>query len=95
MIKPSIATTVIALSAIHSFAQVTVPDPYPGSAPVNYIRTWEAVKPTTNPNDLTMATGVQEARMSTQYYDGLGRLIQVVNKQGSLGYWAVAKDSCC
>ncbi len=73
-------------------AQVTIPNPYSGSAPVNYVRSWEAVKPVTNANDLTAVVPVQTAKMTTQYYDGLGRLIQTVNKQGSMETGAAAKD---
>lgn len=73
-------------------AQVTPPDPYSGSVKINYIRTWDAVKPETNPNNLTVATSVQAARMTTQYFDGLGRKIQQVVKQGSLETGGTAKD---
>lgn len=75
-----------------SFAQVDIPAAYSGSASINYIRVWDAVKPTTDPNDLAVASGLQQARMTTQYYDGLGRLLQVVNKQGSLETGGTAKD---
>ncbi len=61
-----------------------LPPAYNGAAPVNYVRTWDVVKPTTNVNDLTTATDVTTARMTTQYIDGLGRPIQTVIKKGSL-----------
>ncbi|MBS1659518.1 MAG: hypothetical protein JST68_00565 [Bacteroidetes bacterium] len=51
--------------------------------PVNFVRTWDALSPQTDPNTLTSAT-VQDVRQSTQYVDGLGRPIQMVVKQGSL-----------
>lgn len=73
-------------------AQVDPPAPYSGAVKVNYIRTWDAVKPETNPNNLTVSTSLQAARMTTQYFDGLGRLIQVVNKQGSLPTGDTARD---
>ncbi len=65
-------------------AQVTPPDPYASTVKVNYIRVWDAVKPISNANDLTTATTLQTARMTTVYYDGLGRKLQTVAKQGSL-----------
>ncbi len=61
-----------------------LPTTYSGTAPINYVRTWDVVKPTTNANDLTIATDVTTARMTTQYIDGLGRPIQTVVKKGSL-----------
>jgi RHS repeat-associated protein len=51
---------------------------------INYVRTWEAVKPETNPNNITTAALPQEFRMATAYIDGLGRNIQTVLKQGSM-----------
>ncbi len=73
-------------------AQVAPPGAYAAGSSINYIRQWETIKPTTNPNDLTVASGLKEAKMITHYYDGLGRLIQVVNKQGSLETGGTAKD---
>ncbi|MFD2919038.1 DUF6443 domain-containing protein [Terrimonas rubra] len=62
----------------------SLPANYSNTAPINYVRTWDAVKPTTNAADLTTATPVTAAKMTTQYLDGLGRPIQTVVKQGSL-----------
>ncbi|MBP7558042.1 MAG: hypothetical protein KA821_17330 [Chitinophagaceae bacterium] len=62
----------------------TLPSAYTGSTPVSYVRTWEAVKPLTNPNDLNTGVALQTGRMTTQYVDGLGRPLQTVAKQGSL-----------
>lgn len=82
----------LSFSCFRPFAQVAPPNTYSVNAKINYIRTWEAVKPTTNPNDFNVATDLQTAKMTTQYFDGLGRLIQVVNKQGSLETGGTAKD---
>jgi RHS repeat-associated protein len=60
----------------------TPPPAYTSSA-VSYIRTWDALSPQTDPNTMTGGT-VQDVRQSTQYFDGLGRLVQTVVKQGSL-----------
>jgi len=69
-----------------------LPSAYSGNALINYVRTWDLVKPVTNPGDLTVNTGVQVARMTTQYLDGLGRPVQVVVKQGSLVTGGTATD---
>ncbi len=50
----------------------------------NYVRSWTAVKPTTDAGQFTVTTPVTTAQMQTVYYDGLGRPIQTVLKQGSL-----------
>lgn len=59
---------------------VTTPGPY--SAPtINYIRTWEPSMPTSDPAVVSDPTRtVKEVKQSTQYFDRLGRLLQVVNK---------------
>jgi RHS repeat-associated protein len=74
-------------------AQRPVPANYPppGMA-VNYIRTWDALKPVNDANALTIASPVNGARMTTLYYDGLGRPVQTVVKQGSLATDGVATD---
>ncbi|MET0395003.1 MAG: DUF6443 domain-containing protein, partial [Chitinophagaceae bacterium] len=64
-------------------AQRVAPLPYTGPG-VNYVRVWEPVRPVTDPDNLTVATPVQDARMATQYVDGLGRVVQTVAKGGSL-----------
>jgi RHS repeat-associated protein len=49
----------------------------------NFVREWTATSPQTNPNSL-LTGSLREAKMSTQYFDGLGRPDQKVIKQGSL-----------
>ncbi len=51
--------------------------------PVNHIRVWDALAPETNAATLA-GRPVTDARQTTQYFDGLGRLIQTVVKQGSM-----------
>jgi len=51
--------------------------------PVNFVRTWDATAPENNPNTL-MARSLKDVKMATQYFDGLGRPLQTVIKQGSL-----------
>jgi hypothetical protein len=80
------------LCANKVMAQVSPPAAYGGNSKVNYVRTWDAVKPTTDPNNLTVTSTLQEARMTSTYFDGLGRKIQEVVKQGSLETSGTSKD---
>jgi|GEM_PF-3027332 len=59
------------------------PAPYLGSMNVSYIRTWDALAPETDPNAI-MTRPLKDVHQTTQYFDGLGRLLQTVMKQGSL-----------
>jgi RHS repeat-associated protein len=70
-------------STLHAQGPRTVPAAYPGSAPINYVRTWEPVAPETSSANLHTVTPIDKARMTTQYLDGLGRPVQTVAKQGS------------
>ncbi|PVD50196.1 hypothetical protein DC498_20945, partial [Terrimonas sp.] len=64
-------------------AQHSLPPAYPGSTTVNYIRVWDAKAP--EQNDITLTTrGLRDVQQTTQYFDGLGRPLQTVVKQGSL-----------
>lgn len=93
MNKQALSTLLLfTLSTFETFAQVAPPAAYSSNSPINYIRVWNAVKPTTNANDFTVASGVQQTRMTTQYFDGLGRLLQAVNKEGSMETGGTAKD---
>ena len=49
----------------------------------NYIRSWSAVEADTTDADITTGVAVQNFRMTTQYFDGLGKPVQTVVKQGS------------
>jgi RHS repeat-associated protein len=62
-----------------SFIPNNTPVAYPASGPLNYVRTWDAIMPTTSPTSLSGANPSQ-ARQTTQYYDGLGRTVQTVTK---------------
>jgi RHS repeat-associated protein len=77
-------TTVLA-STVSGYAQGPVAPPvaYPPGTLVNYIRTWDAVAPETDGNTL-MTRPVQDVKQATQYFDGLGRPLQTVIKEGSL-----------
>lgn len=98
--KPLLLTGVFSVLTLTCFAQPRqLPSAYPVNKPLNYIRTWDVMKPVINPDSLTQATLVKDARITTQYVDGLGRPLQTVIKQGSLatnpadpGTSAAAKD---
>jgi hypothetical protein len=80
---------VVILSSLASiqplFAQTarTFPGSYSSSVPKSYIRTWAATAPQQVPNTL-VTRPLREVKQSTQYFDGLGRPLQTVSKQGSL-----------
>ncbi|HEX7903418.1 MAG TPA: DUF6443 domain-containing protein [Chitinophagaceae bacterium] len=60
-----------------------LPSPYAETAIKNFIRTWDATAPETDPNNL-MTRSLKDVKQATQYFDGLGRSLQTVIKQGSL-----------
>ncbi|OQP38770.1 hypothetical protein A4H97_18810 [Niastella yeongjuensis] len=70
-------------SAIGSAQDATpyMPDSYI-PAPNNYIRTWDAKMPMTDPSAMTVRP-LRDVLQTTQYVDGLGRPLQTVIKQGS------------
>ena len=59
-----------------------LPSNYPSDIKINYVRTWEATAPESNPNILT-SRPLKDVKQGTQYFDGLGRPLQTVIKQGS------------
>ena len=77
--------TVVALIPLISFSQTprALPSPYASTSLVNYVRTWDAAAPETNPNTL-ITRPLKDVKQVTQYLDGLGRPLQTVIKQGSL-----------
>lgn len=76
-----------------SNAQVTMPVKYDSTQRINYIRVWEPVKPYSADADvISTSRTLQEVRQTTQYFDGLGRVIQTVVKKGSLITGDTARD---
>jgi hypothetical protein len=67
------------------------PTAYPTGTPVNYVRTWDAMAPEQDANNL-MTRPLKDVKQATQYIDGLGRPIQTVMKQGSLPTGGTATD---
>ncbi|HTN08696.1 DUF6443 domain-containing protein, partial [Agriterribacter sp.] len=65
-------------------AQSPLPDPYNSSTiKVNYIRTWDARAPEQDANNL-ITRPLRDVQQATQYFDGLGRPLQTVVKEGSM-----------
>jgi RHS repeat-associated protein len=67
------------------------PAAYPAATPVNYVRTWDAMAPEQDANNL-QTRPLKDVKQATQYFDGLGRPIQTVVKQGSLATGGTAAD---
>ncbi|MFT3822668.1 MAG: DUF6443 domain-containing protein [Chitinophagaceae bacterium] len=76
--KPTTATQ----PAAPQITTIYTPQGYNGSIKVNYVRTWEAKGPYTDPGQL-VAAGYQHVQQTTQYIDGLGRPLQTVARQAS------------
>src|SRR5258706_1005360 len=86
--------TFVLMALINSInAQVIMPAAYSSGIKINYIRTWDPVKPYSDDADVISSDRtVQEVRQSTQYFDGLGNLLQTVIKKGSLVTGSSAVD---
>ena len=65
-----------------TYGQRTPPAPYAPGVKVNYIRTWQATAPEQNPSTL-IGRDLKDVRQTTNYLDGLGRLLQTVIKKGA------------
>lgn len=59
----------------------TVPGAYPSTMKVNYVRTWEPSMGITDPAAVMSNGNVKDVRQTTQYFEGLGRLLQTVSRQ--------------
>lgn len=53
------------------------------TTPINFVRSWEALSPQTDPAAMA-GKPLNEVQQTTQYLDGLGRPLQTVVRQGSL-----------
>jgi RHS repeat-associated protein len=67
---------------VTSFGQV-MPKEYPGIFSINYVRSWTPRIPESDPT-LLKTRARREVKQSTSYFDGLGRQVQTVIRQGSL-----------
>lgn len=91
IIKKILALFILAICACKLYSQVAAPDPYNGNAAINYIRIWEVSASEKNPNSVATRP-LKDVKQTTQYYDGLGRPLQNVIKQGSLETGGTAND---
>jgi RHS repeat-associated protein len=83
-VKLVIAGIICMIASQNINAQIPYqPVAYPNGTLVNYIRTWDAMAPEQDPNTL-MTRPLKDVKQATQYFDGLGRPIQTVVKEGSL-----------
>lgn len=64
-------------------AQRINPKPYPSQINVNYVRTWVSKAPQADINNIKLTSSVDSFSITTEYSDGLGRLIQTVGKQST------------
>jgi RHS repeat-associated protein len=77
-------TTATKVAAAATAVPVYTPPAYPGTATVNYVRSWEPQQPYTLETDVTNTIRTPEQVMqATQYVDGLGRPLQTVGRQAS------------
>ncbi|MBX2925104.1 MAG: RHS repeat-associated core domain-containing protein [Chitinophagaceae bacterium] len=74
---------VLLLLPVFALSQQTPPTAYDGNTKVNFVRTWEAKAPEQNVNTL-ISRPLRDVQQTTRYFDGLGRPLQTVIKQGSL-----------
>src|SRR5690606_5825096 len=70
---------------------VPLPLPYSSEVKVNYVRLWHASSPQLDPNQF-IHKPLRDVKEITNYFDGLGRPIQMVIKEGSLPSGGIAKD---
>jgi RHS repeat-associated protein len=84
----SLSITTVAFSQDATPAK---PANYQNNIPVSFVRTLEALYPTTDWTTLLTADA-RDARQTTRYVDGLGRPLQTVIKKGALVTNGTAKD---
>jgi len=83
-INKSAIVLLLLLTTAQSWGQRDIPASYSLNAPISYVRTWDASLPDTASANFHIETPTNKARMTSQYLDGLGRVIQTVSKKGSL-----------
>lgn len=78
-------------SSIYSNVITVDPASVTDPAKYNFIKTFDVLKPGTTPTDL-LTIEMREAKESTLYFDGLGRLTQTVLARQSMATGATATD---
>jgi len=91
--KQVLSFLTLLLLTLNGFAQVTAPAAYNSTIKLNYVRTWDPVKPYSSDADvISSSRTVQEVKQATAYFDALGRPIQTVVKRGSMVSGSAATD---
>src|ERR1700754_3874405 len=90
--KPSIYFLPLLLIVVQNVYAQEQPPAYPAGSQASYIRVWQATGPDVNISNFNASTGLQKAIVTTSYFDGLGRTLQSVIKQGSLATGSAATD---
>ncbi|MCK7560206.1 DUF6443 domain-containing protein [Chitinophaga sedimenti] len=75
---PQVAT--VPLPTRPSAELPSTPGNYQSGTKLNFVKTYEPSKPYTTAASVLAATNVADVKQATQYLDGLGRPLQVVNK---------------
>src|SRR5690348_4200126 len=83
LLNKSLLILLFQIIGFWSLGQQAIPE-NPYSLSLNYVRSWDAVKPDSNKTIFTLSNTLQTSKIITQYVDGLGRPVQTVVKQGSL-----------
>ncbi len=78
-----LALTVFSLITVNVLVNAQLPGNYQPGSKVSYIRTWDATAPDTSSSNL-ITRPLKDVKMTTQYFDGLGRPLETVVKEGSL-----------
>jgi RHS repeat-associated protein len=79
----SLIVSLLLINSVVSYAQYPTPLAYPANGKVNYVRIWNSAAPEQNPAQL-VTRQLREVKQITTFYDGMGRPLQAVSKQGSL-----------
>jgi RHS repeat-associated protein len=80
--QKSIAFSIFLLvcnTVVKSQTPRTVPTAYGSTYSVNYVRSWQALAPDQDPNDL-ITRAVRDVHQNTDYFDGIGRPTETVIK---------------
>jgi len=79
---PQLLLLMLSAAVVRAQQPVSLPPPYPTNPKLNYVRSWEPKMAETD-TAMLLLRPVTEVKQTTQYFDGLGRILQTVVKQGS------------
>jgi RHS repeat-associated protein len=82
-LKKQFATCLMLQGVVLAQNPATLPANYYSNLKPNFIRTWTATAPDTSATNL-ITRPLKDVKQTTAYFDGLGRPLQTVAKQGSL-----------